>query len=105
MIWLHVTGVLLGVGLVSFASGARASDVENGGVLAKRWCADCHVVSADQTRGNPDVPTFVSIGKRPDFDAEKTAQFLLTPHPIMPNMSLTRKEAADLAAYIAAQAR
>lgn len=105
MIRLHVFGVLLGAGLVSFASGARASDAENGGVLAKRWCAACHVVSADQTRGNADAPTFASIGKRPNFDAEKTAQFLLTPHPIMPNMSLTRNETADLAAYIAAQAR
>jgi hypothetical protein len=35
----------------------------------------------------------------PNFDAAKIALFLLDPHPKMPNMS--RKEAADLAAYIA----
>jgi hypothetical protein len=28
------------------------------------------------------------------------AYFLLTPHPRMPDMGLTRSEAADLAAYI-----
>jgi hypothetical protein len=38
---------------------------------------------------------------RPDFDAAKIAAFLLEPHPKMPNMSLSRTEAADLAAYIA----
>jgi hypothetical protein len=42
-----------------------------------------------------------SIGKKPGFDAGQVAMFLLDPHPKMPNMSLTRIEAADLAAYIA----
>ena len=38
-------------------------------------------------------------------DAAKVAMFLLDPHPKMPDMSLTRSEAADLAAYIASLAR
>jgi hypothetical protein len=36
----------------------------------------------------------------PNLDASKIALFLLNPHPKMPDMSLTRDEAADLAAYI-----
>jgi hypothetical protein len=39
--------------------------------------------------------------KKPDFDAAKIAPFLLDPHPKMPDLGLSRKEAADLAAYIA----
>jgi mono/diheme cytochrome c family protein len=35
------------------------------------------------------------------FDAAKIAFFLLDPHPNMPNMVLSRDEAADIAAYIA----
>jgi hypothetical protein len=35
------------------------------------------------------------------YDAGQVAMFLLDPHPKMPNMSLTRIEAGDLAAYIA----
>jgi hypothetical protein len=35
----------------------------------------------------------------------RLAFFLLDPHPKMPNMSLTRIEASDLAAYIASLAR
>jgi hypothetical protein len=31
------------------------------------------------------------------------AYFLLSPHPRMPDMNLSRSEAADLAAYIARQ--
>jgi hypothetical protein len=37
----------------------------------------------------------------PGFDAAKIALFLLDPHPKVPNMGLSPKEAADLAAYIA----
>ena len=37
----------------------------------------------------------------PGFSAEKLALFLLDPHPKMPNMELSRREAADLADYIA----
>jgi hypothetical protein len=45
--------------------------------------------------------TFSSVARRPDFDVNRLAFFLLDPHPVMPNMALTRDEAADLAAYIA----
>jgi hypothetical protein len=42
-------------------------------------------------------PSFASIAQRGDFSAEKLVVFLLEPHPKMPNMSLRRKEADDLA--------
>ncbi len=102
---LQVSAALLGLAFFFFRSGASAADADNGATLAKRWCAACHVVASDQRQGNPDVPAFAAIAKRGDFSAEKTANFLLAPHPVMPNMSLTRNEAADLAAYIATQAR
>jgi len=53
--------------------------------------------SAADRRG----PPFASIAKRPDFGTAKIALFLLNPHPKMPDMGLSRTEAADLAAYIA----
>ena len=84
---------------------AIAADAAKGEVLAKRWCAACHVVAEGQRAGNPDVPTFASVGSAKDFDAKAVAFFLMAPHPQMPNMSLSRAEAADLAAYIKAQGR
>ena len=55
----------------------------------------------DQARASADVATFASVASRPDFSAAQLIFFLLDPHPKMPNLSLTRVEAADLAAYIA----
>jgi len=80
---------------------ALAEDADNGLRLAQRWCASCHVVSSGQKRGSDVTRSFASIAQRPNFNAEKLAFFLLDPHPIMPNMSLTRNEAQDIAAYIA----
>jgi mono/diheme cytochrome c family protein len=45
------------------------------------------------------------MAKMPSFDAGKLALFLLAPHPPMPDMSLSRAEAADLATYIMTQGR
>lgn len=89
--------------LTALTKAAAAADARHGETLAKRWCASCHVVAEGQRSGNPDVPTFAAIGKRPDYDADKVANFLMSPHPKMPNMSLSRIEAGDLAAYIKSQ--
>ncbi len=75
-------------------------DARHGGDLAKRWCSSCHLVEGDQKQADADVPSFGAIAHKSDFTAEKVAFFLLDPHPKMPNFSLTRTEAADIAAYI-----
>jgi len=81
---------------------AFGADADNGRRLAHRWCEACHVVSATQRRiASDQAPPFSAIAKRPGIDAAKIALYLLNPHPKMPDMGLSRTEAADLAAYIA----
>jgi mono/diheme cytochrome c family protein len=83
--------------------GAWAADARKGETLAKRWCATCHVVASDQQRATTQSPPFSAIAQKPGVNETTLAYFLLTPHPRMPDMNLTRSEAADLAAYIATQ--
>jgi mono/diheme cytochrome c family protein len=80
-----------------------AADAYNGSRLAERWCSSCHIVSSAQRGGVDGTPSFASIAQRADLSVEKLAFFLLDPHPKMPNMSLSRDEAQDIAAYIAKQ--
>ncbi len=101
---------LYGMGLASFAAAASCAaaapaDASHGEQLAKRWCAACHIVSADQAKGADNVPAFATVAKLPSFSADKVAQFLMDPHPKMPDMQLSRDEAKDLGAYIASLAR
>lgn len=82
------------------ATSALAADPDHGETLVRRWCADCHLVAADQKAATTDAPSFASVAKRPNFDPARIEFFLRDPHPKMPNMTLGRAEAADIAAYI-----
>ena len=97
--------LLSSLAVVTFVGTASAADVANGEKLARRWCASCHVVSTDQRQGNTQASPFSAIAKMPDLDAGKLALFLLAPHPPMPDMNLSRNEAADLAGYIVTQSK
>lgn len=99
------TLALAAVAAASVGGPARAADAKNGALLAQRWCAACHVVANGQTRASTDAPPFATIARMPGFSAEKIAFFLLDPHPRMPDMALTRREAEDIAAYIASLAK
>ena len=77
---------------------AVAADTAKGETLAKRWCAECHVVAPNQSRAQSDAPTFAAISaskKVPDI-----SMFLKQSHPQMPDMNLARDEIADLIAYM-----
>ncbi len=97
------TVLLAAAGFAILALPASAADPGNGGRLARRWCAPCHVVVRDQRRPTTEAAPFSTIARMPGFDEARLAFFLLDPHPKMPDMSLSRSEAADLAAYIAQQ--
>jgi len=94
-------GVCVTVAGIMANAPAMAADPHNGERLAHRWCEACHVVSPTQRRpGSDQAPPFATIAKMPHFGAAEIALYLLSPHPKMPDMNLTRIEAGDLAAYI-----
>jgi mono/diheme cytochrome c family protein len=87
----------------ALTEGASAADAQKGETLAKRWCATCHIVASNQQRGTTQSPPFSAIASKSDFNETTLAYFLLTPHPRMPDMNLSRSEASDIAAYIKTQ--
>ena len=98
-IYTHLAPAL--VFSVLIVRSAVAADAANGERLAERWCSACHVVTSAQRQANADAPPFQAIAKRPAFSESGLTTFLLDPHAKMPNMNLTRMEAADIAAYVA----
>lgn len=87
--------VALGLGI-----GNAFADARSGRIIAERWCASCHLVGPDQTRAIEGAPTFAEVAQREDVTAEGLRAFLSSPHPLMPDMALTRDESRDLVAYI-----
>jgi mono/diheme cytochrome c family protein len=76
-----------------------AADVEKGEIIAKRWCAACHLVAPEQKQAVADVPSFAAVA-RMKLPTDSLKAFLSDPHPRMPNMNLTRAEIEDIVAYI-----
>jgi hypothetical protein len=56
-----------------------STDPQHGLVLAKRWCASCHVISPEQERANADVPPFAIIARSPSFRCEATSLLSVEP--------------------------
>jgi mono/diheme cytochrome c family protein len=98
--FLWTAGPVLAVIIASAGTG-YAIDRDAGLRLARKWCAQCHVVENDQSTASADVPSFEGVSNRSDFDTDKLKAFLTNPHPVMPDMHLSRLEIEDLAAYIA----
>jgi mono/diheme cytochrome c family protein len=86
------------------ASAAFAADADNGKRLAEARCAACHFVGAGQGRQVSNAPAFEAIARKLGSNPELLAFLILDPHPRM-NMTITRRDAEDIAAYIGTLAR
>lgn len=82
------------------AGGAAAADANNGRRIAQARCSPCHIVVPNQRQELAKSPPFEDIARQNGFDAQMLAYLILAPHPRM-NLTFTREEAEDLAAYIA----
>jgi mono/diheme cytochrome c family protein len=59
------------------------------------------VVANDQQRpAVAGVPPFRTLANDPQVTEYRIRMFLITPHTIMPNFMLTRRETDDIVAYI-----
>jgi mono/diheme cytochrome c family protein len=90
---------LVGVGATCATFAFAAGDAKRGSVIAKRWCASCHVVASEQASASADAPSFFDVARR-RTDKKKLGNFLMDPHPPMPDMHLSRKEIDDIVSYI-----
>jgi mono/diheme cytochrome c family protein len=81
------------------ASGALAADADNGKRLAEMRCVTCHIVSPNERRVVTDAPPFEAIARKYAANPDTLAFSIMNPHPRM-NVTLTRREAQDVAAYI-----
>ena len=92
-------GACFALAAMVVANTALAADAENGRRLAQLQCATCHIVVPNHSNEVADSPPFEIIARKPDLGPGMLAFLLLDPHPRM-NVTLTRREAMDIAAYI-----
>ncbi len=99
---------LTAVGLAAWAtSGIAETDLTVtaraglGLETAKIWCVQCHVVEPDGTgTAQGAAPTFNEVANRAGQTVEKTENWLIDPHPPMPDLLLAREDIRNLSLYI-----
>jgi mono/diheme cytochrome c family protein len=88
----------------SIAQNAFAADADNGKRLAHQHCSPCHIVEPDSRRELANSPPFETIAQKFADAPELIAFAILSPHPRM-NLTPSRRDAQDIAAYIATLAK
>ena len=78
---------------------AFAADASNGVRVAEARCVTCHQVAPGQRREVADAPPFEAIARKFAAQPESLAFAIRDPHPRM-NITVTLREAEDIAAYI-----
>jgi mono/diheme cytochrome c family protein len=86
------------------ASSAFAADADNGKRLAQQHCSPCHIVEPGSRRELANSPPFEAIAQKFANAPELIALAILSPHPRM-NLTPSRRDAQDIAAYIATLAK
>ena len=80
---------------------AAAQDSARGEELAKRWCANCHVVERSPASAPADgLPTFPALANAPGQTADHLRASMNPQHGRMPDLALSKRQQDDLAAYI-----
>jgi len=84
------------------AAQETGGDVAAGKALAVQTCSACHLVGASQQAPDRSVraPAFRDVANMPATTTRSLYVFLHTPHPSMPNLILSQKEADDVISYI-----
>lgn len=88
--------------IVAAPQFAHAENAENGLRLSRALCVNCHSVEPGGAARQfvADVPSFMAIATKPGQSADRMQGYILTPHPPMPQVQLTKNELADIAAYV-----
>lgn len=80
-------------------TAAKPGDAAAGRRFAAKACSACHVL-APTPATDTMAPDFSAIANTEGMSAVAIRQFLFGPHPTMPNIHLSPKQADDLTAYI-----
>jgi mono/diheme cytochrome c family protein len=92
---------LVALALLSSATVVQAAsgNAEAGRQLVTRSCSSCHATEAAKT-ATDGAPPFTLIAKTNRERPAWIRGWLMSPHPPMPNISLSRQQIDDIVAYL-----
>lgn len=88
--------------LTGSVTASYAEDTAKGQVLARSLCSSCHIVGPGEAPRvvNADIPSFMAVAAKEGQNKNRIIANVLNPHPVMPQVQLTKAELDMIAAYI-----
>ena len=87
------------IGYSGLAYAAAAGNAEAGRQLVTRSCSSCHATEGSAT-ATDNAPPFSAVAKTNKERPAWIRGWLMSPHPPMPNISLSRQQIDDIVAYL-----
>jgi mono/diheme cytochrome c family protein len=87
--------------VVQLSGASAAGNPESGRLLAQRWCSGCHALPSAHAASDA-APPFASVARAHKGDPAWVRAWLMTPHPPMEGINLSRQQIEDVIAYLQA---
>src|SRR5215510_1181306 len=91
--------VSLTIGIACATVAQAAGNAEAGRQMVTRSCSSCHATDASAT-ATDGAPPFSAVAKTNKERPAWIRGWLMSPHPPMPNISLSRQHIDDVIAYL-----
>ncbi len=85
--------------LAANSIASAAGNAPAGKRLAERWCASCHQIEPSAPAKDA-APPFASLGVQKGKDPGWVRAWLVSPHPPMQGIDLSRQQTDDIVVYL-----
>jgi hypothetical protein len=85
--------------IVQNSAASAAGNAEMGRLIAQRWCSGRHALPGTHAASDA-APAFVTVAKEHRGNPSWVRAWLMTPHPPMTGINLTRQQIDDVTAYL-----
>jgi mono/diheme cytochrome c family protein len=97
---MRIAAFITLAGCIGYSGLAYAAgNAEAGRQLVTRSCSSCHATESSAT-ATDNAPPFSAVAKTNKERPAWIRGWLMSPHPPMPNISLSRQQIDDIVAYL-----
>ena len=98
---MRIAGFIALTAVIGYAGVAHAAagNAEAGRQLVMRSCSSCHAIESSKSVTD-NAPPFSDVAKANRERPAWIRGWLMSPHPPMPNISLSRQQIDDIIAYL-----
>jgi mono/diheme cytochrome c family protein len=99
---IAVAGLFAVISLAAPVVLAQSDDVEEGRLIAKKFCGGCHAIGTSGLSNNPKAPPFRTLSAKYNVESlqESLGEGIVVGHPAMPQFQFKPGDVGAIIAYL-----